>query len=392
MTRRRGRPDGRIRIAYLNGSLGIGGSERQMVELARRLPRDKFAPEFVLLTDRGPLADLAESSGVPVRVLHWAQPGEPWRRVRRIGDVARYVATMRRGRFHIIDAWLFHAYAVAAAMRSWTGAEAIIAGRRSLGDFKRTDHPINRILDGIARRRVDAIVANSEGVLRDALLREGIAPDRIRVIRNGAELPPPLTDEARDRIRRNWGAGPENLVIGCIANYRQTKGLDTVVAVASVVGIAVPRAIFVLIGEGPYRAELERAIDAAGLADRVRLEGSVPDARQIVGAFDIALQASVSEGLPNAILEAAAAGVPVVATNVGGTAEVVADGSTGRLVAPGDVDAMAEAIRWLAASSDRRVTAGQAGRGLVAERFGMDRFVAETVALYEHVLANRASR
>ena len=72
-----GRPDGRIRVAYLNGSLGIGGSERQMVELARRLPRDTFAPEFVLLTDRGPLADLAESSGVPVRVLHWAQPGEP---------------------------------------------------------------------------------------------------------------------------------------------------------------------------------------------------------------------------------------------------------------------------------------------------------------------------
>ena len=123
------------------------------------------------------------------------------------------------------------------------------------------------ILDGIARRRVDAIVANSEGVMQDAVLREGIAPDRIRVIRNGAELPTPLTDEARNSIRRKWGAGPEDIVIGCVANYRQTKGLDTVVAVASVAAVAVPRALFVLIGEGPYRAELEHAIEAAGLGD-----------------------------------------------------------------------------------------------------------------------------
>ena len=82
----------------------------------------------------------------------------------------------------------------------------------------------------------------------------------------------------------------------------------------------------------------------------------------------------------------------MVATNVGGTAEVVADGSTGRLVAPGDVDAMAEAILWLASGRDHRVTVGAAGRHLVAERFGMDRFVAETAALYEQVLASRASR
>jgi glycosyltransferase involved in cell wall biosynthesis len=388
----RGGSDAPIRIAYLNGSLDIGGSERQMVELARRLPRDRFNPEFVLLTGRGPLADLAESGGVPVHVLNWARAGEPWRRVRRVGDVARYVSAIRRGHFDIVDAWLFHAYALAAATRSLTGVRAVIAGRRCLSDFKAGDHPINRVLDEIARRRVDAIVANSQGVLQDAMAHEGIAPERICVIRNGAGLPTPLTDEMRDAIRGRWGAGPDDVVIGCIANYKPKKGLDAVVAAASLVVAAVPQSIFVLIGEGPLRPDLQRQIDDAGLTNQIRLHGMEPDARQIVGGFDIALQASLSEGLPNAILEAASAGVPVVATNVGGTAEIVTDGSTGRLVELGDNQAMAEAIIWLAASRDRRERFGAAGRALVADRFGMDRFVAETVALYEQVLARRRSR
>jgi glycosyltransferase involved in cell wall biosynthesis len=392
MTGKRGGSHAPIRIAYLNGSLDIGGSERQMVELARRLPRDRFAPEFVLMTGRGPLADLAESGGVPVRVLDWALTGDRWRRIRRIGDIARFVVTMRHGQFDIVDAWLFHAYAVAAATRSLTGVRAVIAGRRCLSDFSPGNHPINRTLDEIARRRVDAIVANSEGVRRDAMAHEGIAPERIRVIRNGAGIPAPLDAGMRDAIRSGWHAGPNHIVIGCIANYKPKKGLDAVVAVASLVVAAVPESIFVLIGEGPLRSDLQREIDAAGLTNQVLLHGREPDARRIVGGFDIAIQASLSEGLPNAILEAAAAGVPVVATNVGGTAELVADGSTGHLVEPGDIQAMAEAIISLAASPEHRVELGAAARVLVADRFGMDRFVAETIALYEQVLARRPPR
>jgi glycosyltransferase involved in cell wall biosynthesis len=392
MSRRRTRPNAPIRIAYLNGSLEIGGSERQMVELALRLPRDRFAPEFVLLTGRGPLADQAEAGGVPVHVLNWARAGESWRRVRRTRDVARYVSTMRRGQFDIVDAWLFHAYVLAAATRPMTGVRAVIAGRRCLFDFKAGDHPINRLLDEIARRRVDAIVANSDGVLRDTVAHEGIAPERICVIRNGARIPATLLPEVRDSIRGRWGAGPDRVVIGCIANYKPKKGLDAVVAVASIVTAAVPESMFVLIGEGPLRPSLQRQIDEAGLTNRVLLNGMEPDGAQVVGGFDIALQASLSEGLPNALLEAATAGVPVVATNVGGTAEVVADGSTGRLVEPGDNAVMAEALIWLATSRDRRMRFGDAGRALVAERFGMDRFVAETIDLYEQVLARRAPR
>ncbi len=392
MIRPRTGPDTPIRIAYLNGSLEIGGSERQMVELALRLPRDRFAPEFILLTGRGPLADQAEAGGVPVHVLNWARAGESWRRLRRARDVARYVSTMRRGHFDIVDAWLFHAYALAAATRPVTGVRAVIAGRRCLYDFKAGDHPINRLLDEIARRRVDAIVANSDGVLRDTVAHEGIAPEQICVIRNGARVPTPLAAEARDAIRSRWGAGPDRVVIGCIANYKPKKGLDAVVAVASIVIAAVPESMFVLVGEGPLRSELQRQIDAAGLTNRVLLHGMEADAAEVVGGFDIAVQASLSEGLPNALLEAAAAGVPIVATNVGGTAEIVADGSTGRLVEPADNAAMAEALVWLATSRDRRVRFGDAGRALVAERFGMDRFVAETVALYEQILARRGPR
>src|SRR5207249_4197775 len=100
-----------------------------------------------------------------------------------------------------------------------------------------------------------------------------------------------------------WSAGPNDIVIGCIANYKPKKGLDSVVAVASIVAAAVPDSMFVLIGEGPLRPDLQRQIDEAGLTNRVLLHGTEADAAQVVGGFDIALQASLSEGLPNALLE-----------------------------------------------------------------------------------------
>jgi glycosyltransferase involved in cell wall biosynthesis len=378
-------------VAFLNGSLEIGGSERQMVELAKRLPRERFAPEFVLLTRRGPLADIAESAGIPVHVLHWARLGDPWRRTRRLGDIARTAALLRRGNFDIVDAWLFHAYAIAAAIRPAIGVKAIISGRRNLGDA-RSNHPINRLLDAIARRRVDAIVANSEGVRRAIAVREGIRESRIQVIHNGVELPEPLEAEARDHIRQRLGAGPDTLLIGCVANYKNRKGLDTVIEVASAVAARVDRAMFVLVGEGALRHDLERAIASAGLDQRVLLHGQEPDARDVVSGFDIALQASTSEGLPNALLEAAAAGVPIVATRVGGTPEIVLDGVTGRLVAPGAVAEFVEALTWLAEEPERRASLGAAGRAHIADCFGMDRFVAETASLYEAVLARRGSR
>lgn len=382
-------PDDRLRVALITASLDVGGSERQMVQLAERLPRDRFALEFILLSGRGPLADRVERAGVPVTVLHWRRGRSV---TDRLPDLWRLVRTLRRGRFDIVDAWLFHAYAIASLTRPVSRIPVLIAGRRSLSDFKDRFSRAERWLDRLARRRVDAVVANSDAVRREVAAYEGIDPGRIRVIHNGVDIPAPIPPAVRGALRAAWGVGPGDVLVGCVGNYKFGKGQEVLIRAIAKALPTSPALRLILVGEGPRRAELQRLVDELGVHDAVRLHGAEPDARDIIGAFDIAAQASVSEGLPNAVLEAAAAGLPIVATDAGGTAEILDQGRVGILVPIDDEAAMADAIARLAADPDLRRSLGESARIFVETAFGLDRFVAETASLYEELAAAKGSR
>jgi glycosyltransferase involved in cell wall biosynthesis len=382
----------RLRIAYPLAALYAGGSEGQLAALGKRLPRDRFEVDYVLRVARGPYADAVEASGAHIHVLggRRRRGTAPPVFVAGMGlTLARYVALFRRRRYDIVDAWLFHSYALATITRRLTGVPIVIAGRRSLSEFKAGFGWFSRTLDRLARDSADAIVANSQAVIEDVVAREGLARDRLRLIRNGVEIPAPLTEPERAALRAGFGVGPDELLVGTVANLKPVKGIDHIVATAAAITAALPEARFRVIGEGFQRPELEARIAALGLGSRVVLAGQMPDARKLYGAFDIALHASNAEGLPNAVLEAAAAGRAIVATAAGGTGEIVLDGQTGLLVPVGDRDALAAGIVRLARDPDLRARLGAAARERAATVFGMDRFVAETVALYEELAVRR---
>ena len=142
-----------------------------------------------------------------------------------------------------------------------------------------------------------------------------------------------------------------------------------------------------IVGDGPERPELAALVDQLGLGERVRLCGERDDIPELLGRADCFVLASRSEGLPMSILEAMAAGLPVVASDVGGVAELVVDGATGLLVAPHDATSLAEALRRVLVDVDLRTRLGAAGRRRVEERFGIERFRAAHVALYGRLLA-----
>lgn len=381
-----------LRVAYLIASLDVGGSERQAVYLAQHLDRDRFAVEFVLLTHRGTLAPAAEAAGAKVRVLGWARGRGGVYYLRWAWSLLRFGPAIRRGRFDIVDAWLFHAYAAAAVTRPIHRAPVLLAGRRSLSDFKAHHNVVNRLLDAIARRAVDGIVANSEAVRQDVARHEGIAPERIRVIRNGVEIPPPMPPDERAALRASWGFEPDDVVVGSVANYKPGKGLEALLRTAGTLAGGASRLRFVLVGEGALRPELERMIHELGLAETVHLHGREPDARRLYGAFDVVAHVSESEGLPNVLLEAAAAGRAIVATPAGGSAEVIVDAESGLFVPIGDDAALAQALRTLAGDARLREGLGAAARERAATVFGMDRFVAETAALYEEMAERKGVR
>jgi glycosyltransferase involved in cell wall biosynthesis len=381
-----------LRICYLLASLDIGGCETQMVELARRLPKDRFSVDFVLLTHRGVLAPVAEEAGARLRLLGWARRRSRYHWLRWPLDLARLGPAIRAGHYDILDAWMFHAYGLAALTLPISRVPVFVTERQRLSDFKGEFGPAERLMDWMARRSEDVVVANAEAVKVDVAGFEEIDPRRIRVIRNGVLIPPPMKPEERESIRRGWGFGPEQLVIGCVANYKLRKGLEAMLRVIAQLRPGLPELRLVLVGEGGLRPELERLIAELNLGGVALLHGREPDARRLYGAFDIAAHASETEGSPNAVVEAAAAGLPIVATRAGGTGEIFVDGESGSLVAVGDDEALARELRMLAEDPDLRRRYGTKARERVSTVFGMDRLVAEYAALYEELAERKGVR
>lgn len=381
-----------IRVLYIVSGLHAGGSELQMLAIARRLPRDRFAPAFLVLTDPGIHAAAAVAAGIPVHVLGVRRPGvNPVRFLAAVVRAAiRYVAIVRRGGYDIVDAWLYHGYALASLTRPLTRVPILLAGRRSLADFKAAFGPVDRLVDAISNRVPDLIVANSYLVRDDAMGREGIPASRLVVIRNGVEVPALPAAEERAAVRAGWQVDAGDLVLGCVSNYKEGKGLELLVEAFGRLLAEHPATRLVLIGEGPLRARLAAAATRLGIADRTILHGLAADPRPLLGGLDVFVHPSDTEGLPNAVLEAAAAGLPIVATDAGATREIVIDGRTGLLVPVGDRDGLVRALARMAGDGTLRAQLGRAAREHARTAFGMDRLVEETAALYERLVEERS--
>jgi glycosyltransferase involved in cell wall biosynthesis len=381
-------------VAFPTG-LRAGGSERQIVELAQRLPRDRFRVGIIAFGHRAALFPAAVLGADRLAVLGRAHRDGPEPTpmpifaLRSARLLARYLRAVRAGHYDIVDARLFHGYVLAGLTKPLSGVPILVAGRLSLGEFKDRFGPLERGLDRLARRVPDVIVANSAAVAADTLAREGLDPARLRVIRNGVAPAEPLAPAERIAIRAGWGFGPDDIVAGAVANYRPVKGLERLVRVVAQLHGELPALRLVLIGDGPLRGALEAQAAELGIGPIVRIHGPAPDARRLVGAFDLVLAASEAEGLPNALLEAAAAGQPIAATAAGGTVEIVEDGRTGLLVPVADEAALAGAVRRLVEDPELRARLGAAARAHVEASFGMDRMVAEYAALYEELADRR---
>jgi glycosyltransferase involved in cell wall biosynthesis len=382
----------RLRVAYLPTVLQAAGAEKQMLALAERLPKDRFEVEFIALSGAGDYDDRARAAGIPINGLGTIPPPDvsrAERAVRRAIKTWRYMTIARRARYDIVDAWLYPADILAALVRPFTRTPIVVAGRRNLGDSGGRTGRIDRRMEAYAARRIDAIVANSAAVATAVLSREQVDQSKLRVIRNGVELADPLPQDARAAKRRSLGIADDAVLIGCVANYRPVKQLEFLVDAFATVAATNPNARLLLVGEGEMRGPLERQIRSLGLDTVAKLHGADLNPRELIGSLDLVVQSSGSEGLPNALLEAAAAGRPIVATAAGGTGEIVIDGETGLLVPTNDRAALATAMGRAVQDPGLRSRLGSAARQHVATTFGMDRFVAEFAALYEELAEAR---
>ena len=218
--------------------------------------------------------------------------------------------------------------------------------------------------------------------LKQHLVAEGFAAKAIRVIYNGIDPAGETSAADRARIRQMLGVADDVLTIGTVARLDPVKDLGTLIESVSHL-VAERRVRLVIIGEGSELPRLKQMAATRGLSNDVTFVGHRDDARRWLTGFDVFANSSTSEGVSLTILEAMAAGLPVVATAVGGTPEVV-DAASGCLVPPRDPVALAAAIRGLARDAARRLSLGQAGRARVQAHFTLDRMVEDYRKAYEH--------
>jgi glycosyltransferase involved in cell wall biosynthesis len=368
-----------MNVVHLTSSTFFGGPERQMLGLAAALPQS-VRTMFVSFAEGGRCAtflDHVRPQGFEAVALRNDTP-------RLAAAVRELTAVLRDTNAGVLLCHGYKADLLGRVAARRVGIPAVAVSRGWTGENRKV-----RAYEWLARRHLrfmDHVVCVSDGQAAKVRRWCGVPDSRISVIRNSARLAAfAATDPSARRIL--LGLFPSDTAVSRLVvaagRLSPEKGFGVLVEAAESVLRADPAAGVVLFGEGVLRPDLERRANELGLAGRFVMPGFRTDLDAILPAADVVVLPSFTEGLPNVALEASAAGVPVVATAVGGTPEVVADGETGFLVPPGDPDALAAKLRELLTDPGLRVRLGNAGMRRMRELFTFEAQAAAYLKLFD---------
>jgi glycosyltransferase involved in cell wall biosynthesis len=363
-----------LNVLQLIPTLDRSGAEKQMVLLAKGLPRDRFRVEVAALTRLGPLGAELEEAGIPVTLIGKRLKVDPF-------ALGRLVGLMKKKRFDVVQTWIFAAnvYGRVAARRA--RVPVVVTAEMAVDYWKgKTQLEIDRRL----APWTDRVVGNSNAVV-EFYRQAGIAEDRLAMIPSGIadEEPPPDSDPAA--VRAEFGFGPGDPLVLFVGRLAPQKAVGDLIDACDLLQHVEPNMRTLIVGDGPLRDRLRTIAHAYQLDDRVKFLGHRDDVPRLLAAADLLVLPSLYEGLPNVVLEAMRFRKPVVATAAPGTTEVVDDGVTGRLVPMRDPPALAKAIRELVRDPEQARRMGEAGRARVEAEFRASTMVERFAKLYEEI-------
>ncbi len=368
-------PDERTLVTlHLNTERTFRGGEVQTLGLVRLLTR-KGHRAILLAREGGPLLERALAAGV--EAFPWSPRGE-WD----LASALRLHRFLVREEVDLIHAHTAHALTLALVARGPRSVPKVVASRR-------VSFPLRGPLSKAKYGRADAVVAVS-GPIRDALVADGLDPAKVRVVHSGVDLSRFMHLPDRAAARRALAIPPQKLVVGVVGALVGHKGHGHFLSAFNRLWVEVPQAFAVFVGDGRNRAVLEHQAAAGGLP--VRFAGEMAEPAPVYPAFDMLVLPSRSgEGSPGVIKEAAAAGVPVVATNLSGTSEILRDGEEALLVPPEDSGVMARAMLRLAADPELRRALAARARVRV-EEFSLEATAERTWEVYLDLLGPAEAR
>jgi glycosyltransferase involved in cell wall biosynthesis len=361
----------RIPVLLMVRELGIGGTERQLVETARFLQGDHFEPHVGCFRPGGLWTKDLEAAGVPILhlpVYSFKSPAV----VSGARQLARYIHDHHIQIVHSFDAPL-NVFAVPVAR--WAGTPAVLSSQR--GDRDLTTQRLKRLLR-ITDRIVDAVVVNCEAMRRYMVEEERVPADKVRLCYNGIDV---------DAYRRQPALAEANNngrpVIGCVCALRPEKGLDTLLrAFANVRELAT----LLIVGSGPEEAKLRALASELGVSERCHFEPATSQVAQWLSRMDIFVLPSRTEALSNALMEAMACSCSPIATAVGGNPELIDHESNGLLFPVDDVARLSAQLRELLANSALRERLASAATETIRSKFTFPQAAAAMREIYESVL------
>jgi glycosyltransferase involved in cell wall biosynthesis len=355
-----------------------GGTEKVLLTMIERLPKEKYRCSLGLLDRLNPDSG-AENLPCPVYEFPLRRTYD-WKAVKMAAKLSRFISNENVSIVHTFfetsDLW-------GGAVAKLSGCPVLISGRRDMGILRSSKHHIAyRLLNPW----VDLVTAVSEEVRKYCIQQDKLPPDKVLTLYNGVELEKIVGANSAEAVREEFELGGASHIVTTVANIRKVKGIDIFIRAARIVRQEFPKALFLIVGfpeEEDHYTHLQELVKSLGLTENVKFLGSTNKVFSLLKLTDVFCLLSRSEGFSNALLEAMAAGVPSVATLVGGNAEAVVNNKNGYLIAPEDVIAAADRISLLLREPETARRIGQAAHETVAARFTNQAMMSQLMEVYD---------
>jgi glycosyltransferase involved in cell wall biosynthesis len=368
----------RIRLLLMLTNFHIGGTERQVANLALGIDSSRFDLHLACLRHSGELLTELETLRAPrpeFRIGSLYSLRTLWQGIR----LAHYI---RKHLIQIVHSYGFYPNVFAAPIAKLAGASIVVASIRNTCDLLT---PMQRRLQRMVCRLADCVLVNADAIRQD-LLEQGYDPSNIVVIRNGITLPKSAGDGGNALLRQELGLPVSARLVAVFSRLNRMKGVQYFLDATAILAPRFPDVCFLVVGDGDAKQELEDHARQLGLGRRIVFTGFRRDVPDLLSEAAVSVLPSLSEGTSNTLLESMAAGIPVVATRVGGNPEVVQDGISGLLVPPRDSAALAAAVALVLEDQSLASRLGLAGMRRVSELFSIEGSVHATENLYQRLL------